>query len=489
MSSSILARLAACLAVAAVASCTVGPNYVRPSVAVPQNFKEAKGWKPAEPREAASGQPWWSVYDDPTLDALERQVDLSNQTLKSSEAAYRVATALVAEARAGFFPTINLSGSATRTGRGAGTTSSSGFSGRAGEQNSFDTAAQASWVPDIWGSIRRAVESDVANAQASAADLAAAQLSVQASLAVDYFDLRISDDVKRLLDATVAAYTRSLQIAQNRYAAGVAARTDVASAQAQLENARAQAIAVGVQRAEFEHAIAVLIGKPPADFSLKPAERNYTVPIEPPGLPSALLERNPTIAAAERAMAAANARIGVAEAGYFPTVTLGASYGQTSSLLNKLFTAASSLWSFGLSDVTLPIFNGGLTSAQVAAARATYDQTVANYRQTVLTTFQQVEDQLAASRILARQAGVQAAAVAAAQQAETFALNQYRAGTVDYTTVVTAQATALASEETALNILQSRLGASVGLIEALGGGWDSQELPAREQIIHPPHLG
>ncbi len=489
MSPSILARLAACVAVAAVASCTVGPNYVRPSVAVPQNFKEAKGWKPAEPREAASGQPWWSVYNDPTLDALERQVDISNQTLKSSEAAYRVATALVAEARAGFFPNVNLSGTATRAGRGTGTTSGSNFSGRAGVQNSFDTTAQASWAPDIWGSIRRAVESDVANAQASAADLAAARLSLQATLAVDYFDLRISDDVKRLLDATVAAYTRSLQIAKNRYAAGVAARTDVAAAQAQLENARAQAIAVGVQRAEFEHAIAVLIGKPPADFSLKPAERNYAVPIEPPGLPSALLERNPTIAAAERAMAAANAKIGVAEAGYFPTVTLGASYGQTSSFLNKLFTAASSLWSFGLSDVTLPIFNGGLTAAQVAAARATYDQTVANYRQTVLTTFQQVEDQLAASRILARQAGVQAAAVTAAQQAETFALNQYRAGTVDYTTVVTAQATALASEETALNILQSRLAASVDLIEALGGGWDSQELPAREQIIHPPRLG
>lgn len=472
--------LLAAAAVIALAACTIGPNYHRPIAAVPANYKEAKGWKPAAPQAAASGEAWWSAYHDPTLDGLERQIDISNQTLKSSEAAYRAAVAIVAEARAGYFPTLDASGSATRSGANGGSVSSSRSgitSSRGFVENSFAAQAMASWVPDIWGSIRRTVESNAATAQATAADLAAARLSLQATLAVDYFELRIADDVKRLLDATVVAYTRSLQITENKYKAGTTALTDVATAQAQLENARAQSIAVGVQRAELEHAIAVLIGEPPGDFAITPAKLDYTVPIMPPGLPSTLLERNPTIAAAERAMAAANARIGIAEAGYFPTVTLGASYGQSSSLLHSLFTAASSLWSFGLSDVSLPIFNGGLTAAEVEAARATYDEEVANYRETVLTAFQQVEDQLAASRILAQQGDVQALAVRAAEQAETLALNQYRAGTIDYTTVATAQANALSNEESALTVLQDRLVASVDLTEALGGGWDSRDLP------------
>jgi NodT family efflux transporter outer membrane factor (OMF) lipoprotein len=253
-------------------------------------------------------------------------------------------------------------------------------------------------------------------------------------------------------------------------------------ATAQLENTRAQQIATGVQRAEFEHAIAVLIGKPPAEFSLPVAKLPDAVPVMPPDLPSALLERNPTIAANERAMAAANARIGVAIAGYFPNITLGASYGQQSSFLHSLFTAASSLWSFGLTNVSLPVFNGGLTSAQVAAARASYDEAVATYRQSVLVAFQQVEDELAASRILERQATVQDRAVAAAREAEQLALNQYRAGTVDFTTVITAQATALSNEVTAVNLHQTRLVASIALIEALGGGWDSRQLPSGDQV-------
>lgn len=477
-------RIAACLAVVALAACSVGPDYKRPSAIVAANFKEAEGWKPAEPKEAASGEAWWSVYNDPALDALERQVEISNQTLKSAEAAYRTAQAIVGEGRAGYFPTLDLNGSATRTGRGAGagTSSNSNFSSRASVQNSFSATAQASWVLDIWGSIRRTVESDIANAQASAANLAAARLAAQATLADDYFQLRIADEIKRLLDSTVEAFTRSLQIVQNRYGVGTAARTDIASAQAQLENARAQSIAIGIQRAQFEHAVAVLTGKAPGDFAVEPATLANAMPIMPPGLPSALLERNPTIAQAERNMAAANARIGVAIAGYFPTVTLGASYGQNSSMLNKLFTAGSSLWSFGLANVTLPIFTGGLTTAQVAAARATYDQSVAEYRQAVLTAFQQVEDQLAASRILTQQAEVQARAVQAAQEAERLTLNQYRAGTVDYTAVITAQANALSNEQTALTILQSRYVASVNLIEALGGGWDTTQLPRDEQV-------
>ncbi len=481
-------RLAACLSVSTLAACALGPDYQKPAAPVPEKYKEAEGWKPAEPKEAASDQPWWSVFGDPALDGLERQVNISNETLKSSEAAYRTAVAIVDEARAGYYPTLDLSGSGTRNGRGAGTsTSSSGFSSsRASVSNSFSAAAGAAWVPDLWGSIRRTVESDVANAQASAADLAAARLSAQGTLAADYVQLRIADEVKRLLDDTVDAYTRSLQIVQNRYNVGTAARTDIASAQAQLENTRAQAIAATIPRAQFEHAIAVLIGKTPAELTIEPVRIANAVPIAPSGLPSALLERNPAIAASERAMAASNARIGVAIAGYFPTVTLGASYSQSSTMLHTLFTAASSLWSFGLTNVSLPIFNGGLTAAQVAAARATYDQTVAEYRQSVLTAFQQVEDQLAASRLLEQQAEVQARAVQAAEEAERLTLNQYRAGTVDYTAVITAQATSLASQEAALNILQSRLLAGVALIEALGGGWNTTQLPTRDQVENPP---
>ncbi len=378
---------------------------------MPANYKELDGWKPATPKEAASGEPWWSIYSDPVLDGLEHQIDISNQTLKANEAAYREAQAIVAEARAGFFPSFDLNGSAIRSGNGGGGSSSSRSSsssvsrgGGGVAQNSFGVSAQASWAPDIWGSVRRTVESDVANAQASAADLAAARLSAQATLAADYFQLRVEDELAQLLSDEVDAFSRSLQITQNRYNVGTAAKTDVMSATAQLENARAQRVATGVLRAQFEHAIAVLIGKPPAEFALAPAKLPQAIPVTPPALPSELLERNPTIAASERAMAAANAKIGVAIAGYFPNITLGGSYGQQSSFLHTLLTAANSVWSFGLTNVTLPIFNGGLTSAQVAASRAAYDQTVAQYRQAVLVGFQQVEDELSASRILEQQA-------------------------------------------------------------------------------------
>jgi NodT family efflux transporter outer membrane factor (OMF) lipoprotein len=476
-----------------LAACAVGPDYKTPPAPMTATYKEIDGWKPATPRQVASGEPWWSIYGDPVLDGLERQIDISNQTLKANEAAYRQAQAIVAEARAGFFPSFDLTGSAIRSGSGGGSGginggrggASSGFSGSRGggfAANSFQVSAEASWAPDIWGSIRRTVESDVATAQATAADLAAARLLAQATLAADYFPLRVEDELAQLLSDEVNAFSRSLQITQNRYSVGTAAKTDVMSATAQLENARAQQIATGVLRAEFEHAIAVLVGKPPAEFSIASAKLGPAIPVAPPDLPSVLLERNPSIAANERAVAAANARIGVAVAGYFPNITLGGSYGQQSSLLNKLFSAANSIWSFGLTNITLPIFNGGLTSAQVAAARATYDETVANYRQSVLVSFQQVEDQLAASRILEQQATVQDRAVAAAREAERLALNQYRAGTVDYTTVITAQATALSNEETAVNLHQTRLVASVDLVQALGGGWNSQQLPTVDKV-------
>ncbi|HEX4195102.1 MAG TPA: efflux transporter outer membrane subunit [Stellaceae bacterium] len=488
--------LASC-ALIGLAACTVGPDYEKPAAPVPATYKEVDGWKPATPKQAASGEPWWSIYSDPVLDGLEHQIDISNQTLQASAAAYRLSQALVAEARAGFFPTFDLTGSATRSGSGGGTGGSSsrggssssgssgGFSGgsRGGvAQNSFQADADASWAPDIWGAVRRTVESDVASAQQSAANLAAARLSAQSALAADYFQLRVEDELAQLLNDETDAFSRSLQITENRYKVGTAAKTDVMSATAQLENARAQQIATGVLRAEFEHAIAVLVGKPPAEFSIAAAKLPAAIPIAPADLPSQLLERNPTVAANERAMASANARIGVAVAGYFPNIQLGASYGQQSSMLHTLFTAANSLWSFGLTNISLPIFNGGLTSAQVAAARATYDEIVADYRQAVLVAFQQVEDELAASRILEQQAMVQDRAVAAAREAERLALNQYRAGTVDFTTVITAQATALSNEETAVNLHQTRLVASVNLVEALGGGWNSQQLPSVDEV-------
>ncbi len=451
--------------VASLAACEVGPDYKRPAAEVPPAYKESQGWKIGEPQQAGSDQAWWSIYNDAPLDELEKQIDISNQNLKSSEAAYRQAVALVGEARANFFPTLTLGASVQRAQQ------------QSHVQTLYAGSVGASWEIDIWGRIRREVESTSANAQASAADLAAARLSAQAALAADYFDLRVEDELKRLLDATVVAFAHSLQITQNKYDAGVAAETDVASARTQLESTRAQAINVGVLRSQLEHAIAVLTGKPPADFTLAPAPVVVAdVPVTPPGLPSGLLERRPDIAAAERQMAAANAQIGVAVAAYYPTISLSGSYGLASTALSALFSPESVVWAVG-PQLAATLYEGGLRAAQVEAARATYDQTVALYRQTVLTAFQQVEDQLAALRILAQQAVVQDDAVNAAAEAERLTLNQYEAGTVDYTSVITAQANALSNRQTALGILQSRITASVALVTALGGGWDVNQLP------------
>jgi NodT family efflux transporter outer membrane factor (OMF) lipoprotein len=467
---------------AALAACEVGPDYERPLAATPVSYKEIDGWKPGTPSDLVNRGPWWSIYDDPLLDQLERQVDISNQNLKAAEAAYREARAIVAEARAGLFPTLSVNASAQRSGQGAGASSSSSTFARGGRvQNQFNTTASASWDIDVWGRIRRTIESDVANAQASAADLAAARLSAQALLATNYLQLRIADELKRLLDDTTVAFGRSLQITENRYRGGIAARSDVASARAQYEQTRAQAINVGVQRAAFEHAIAVLIGKPPAELTISAAKFTPVVPVAPPGLPSTLLERRPDIAGAERRVAAANAQIGVAVAAYYPDLTLSASYGVVSSAIDTLFRAANGVWAVG-PQLAQTVFDAGLRSAQVEAARAFYEQDVANYRQTVLTAFQQVEDQLAALRILEQQAEVQNAAVTAAQEAERLIFNQYTAGTVAYTNVITAQTVALSNRQTALNILQNRLVASVSLLQALGGGWDAAQLPSDAQV-------
>jgi len=470
-----LRRVALAFVLAPLAACEVGPDYVRPTAPTPVAYKEIDGWKPSEPQVAASGTAWWTIYNDPLLDDLEKQIDISNQTLKASEAAFRQASALVQEARAAFFPTVALDASAVRSGAGGGQT------GRATIKTQFAVTGDLSWEIDVWGRIRRTVEASYASAEASAADLAAARLSAQSALAADYLALRISDELKRLLDATADADAKALQITRNRYNQGTAARSDVAQALAQVEGVKAQAINVGVQRAQLEHAIAVLIGKPPAEFSIAPTPLELRVPVVPPGVPSTLLERRPDIAASERSAAAANAQIGVAIAAYYPAITLSASYGFVGSAIQTLIRASNAVWSVG-PQLAETVFDAGMRSAQVAAARASYDQAIANYRQTVLAAFQQVEDELAALRILEQQAEVQDRAVRASEEAEALILNQYKAGTVAYTSVITAQTVSLGNKQTALSILQSRLSASIVLIEALGGGWTAADLPSHDQI-------
>jgi len=453
-----------------LAGCTVGPDYSKPEAPVTASYKELKDWKVATPREAGANQAWWSVYDDAVLDGLEKQVAVSNQNLKAAEAAYRQAAAVIEQARASYFPTLAATGTGQRSGPLA-------HSKTGGTANAFGATATGSWDLDLWGKISRTVEGDIATAQASAADIAAARLSAQSQLATAYFQLRAVDEQKRLLEAAVKAYTEALKITQNQFAVGVAAQSDVLSAKTQLEQTQSQAVNTGVQRAQLEHAIAVLIGKPPADLSIvvQPTLTDK-VPVIPAGVPSALLERRPDIAAAERQMAAANAQIGVAVAAYYPDVSLSASLGVASAMIGNLFTASSALWSIG-GQVAETIFDAGARAAVVEEARATYDQNVANYRQTVLTAFQGVEDQLASLRILEQQAAIEDQTVKDAREAERLMLNRYLAGNVPYTSVITAQQTALTNEESALTILENRLTASVALIQDLGGGWNAAELP------------
>ncbi len=476
----------------AVAACTVGPDYQRPAAPVPAAYKEASAtptaqplanWQVARPADAIDRGAWWSVYRDPALDGLERQIDISNQNLKAAEAAFRQAEAIVAQARAGFFPTATINAQAQRSrtsGGRVGTTGvSGGNTGRIG--NLFSISAAASWVPDLWGKVSRTVEGNVATAQADASDVANARLAAQGQLASDYMQLRVTDELKRLLDAAVAAYGESLRITENQYNAGIAAASDVAQARTQLESTQAQAIATGILRAQLEHAIAVLIGKPPADLTIAPVASVPALPDIPAGLPSTLLERRPDIAAAERRMATANAQIGVAEAAFFPTVTLSADYGVSAAMIGTLFNTASRMWSVG-ATIAQTVFDAGARHALVEQDRALLDAAIADYRQVVLSGFQQVEDELAALRILAEQAAAEDIAVASSREAERIITNQYKAGTVAYTSVVVAQTTALTNAQAALTVRQSRLVASVALIEALGGGWDASQVPSREQI-------
>jgi NodT family efflux transporter outer membrane factor (OMF) lipoprotein len=491
--------IAMTLAVSTLGACAMGPDYERPTSSVAQTYKELADWKVAEPRDGEERGPWWTAFDDPVLDALVQRVEVSNQTLAANEAAFRQARAVVEQTRSQLYPTLSANASVRRTGRGSGSGSGGfgNFSGTgtdtlldgntnavafssAGVSNNPQTRYQpsltASWDLDVWGRIRRTIESDVASAQASAADLAAAKLSAQAELATDYFQLRAADEQKQLLEYSAAAYERSLRITQNQYQWGIATRGDVAQAETQLESTRAQAIGVSIQRAQFEHAIAVLAGMPPADLSIAPAELGLVPPPVPAGLPSVLLERRPDVAAAERRVAAASAQIGVAEAAYFPDITLTSSVGYATTALGSLFDSSNFAWSLGVA-LAETVFDAGSRSAVVAQARAGYDQAIANYRQTALASFQDVEDQLASLRILEQQAAVQERAVAAAREAERLQLNQYKAGTVDYTSVVTAQQAALSNEQTALTIRQNRFASTVALIRALGGGWSDEEIP------------
>jgi NodT family efflux transporter outer membrane factor (OMF) lipoprotein len=476
----------------ALSACTVGPDYQRPAAAVPAAYKEAPkmeaNWQVARPSDAIDRGAWWSIYHDPVLDGLERQIAISNQNLKAAEATFRQAEAIVAQARAGFFPTAQINAAATRSrgsgGGGGGGASAGTSTGRGGSgtiANFFSTTGSASWIPDLWGKVRRTLEGDVATAQADASDVANARLAAQGQLASDYMQLRVADELKRLLDAAVKAYSESLRISQNQYDAGIAAASDVAQARTQLESTRAQAIATGVLRAQLEHAIAVLIGKPPAELTIAAVASLPALPGIPPELPSALLERRPDIASAERRMAAANAQIGVAEAAFFPAVTLSADAGSAAATLAKLLSASSRIWSFG-STLVETIFDAGARHALVEQDRAAFDATVADYRQAVLTGFQQVEDELSGLRILAEQAAAEDIAVASSREAERIIGNQYKAGTVAYTAVVVAQTAALTNAEAALTVRQSRLVASVALIQALGGGWDAAQMPDRERI-------
>jgi NodT family efflux transporter outer membrane factor (OMF) lipoprotein len=447
---------------ALLGACTVGPDYERPDAPVPVAYKEAwkpgpieKGWSPGRPAEAIDRGRWWSIYHDPVLDRLERQIDVSNQNLKAAEAAFREAEATVAAARAQFFPTQRLTGSAARTRSSGNAAPQAGFGGGISSQYIAETTA--SWVPDIWGSVRRTVESNISSAQASAATLANARLSAQGTLATAYVELRVADELSRLLAASVKAFAQALQIVKNQRAGGTTDQSAVDQAQAQLDATRAQLIAVGVTRAQLEHSIAVLIGKPPAELTIAPTQAMLDVPLIPFEVPSALLQRRPDIAASERDMQAANAVIGVDAASFYPTLTLSADTGVEAEMFRKLFTASSRIWSIG-STAAETIFDG------------------------VLTAFQQVEDELVAERVLAEQAVAQDSAVKAARSAEATINNQYLAGTQAYTAVIVAENTALADAETALNIRQSRLVASVALIEALGGGWDASQIPTPDKI-------
>jgi NodT family efflux transporter outer membrane factor (OMF) lipoprotein len=466
-----------CLVLTSTA-CTVGPKYQRPEARVPTAYKElppasfkaADGWKVAQPNDEAPRGKWWEVFQAPELNALQEQVDISNQTLAVAEAQLRGARAAIGVARAALFPTVTGTASAIGAHQSENRPGVTDPSSKT--RSDYLLSLEASYEFDVWGRIRRSVEASTASAQASAADLETARLSIHAELAVNYFALRGLDAQRQLLEFAITAFEKALELTTNRYNAGIASQIEVLQARTQLENTRAQAIEVGVQRALFEHAIAILLGKPPADFSLPQSPIAVLPPAIPIGLPSELLERRPDIAAAERRMAAANAQIGIAQAAFYPTVTLRSIVGLESSSLTNLFSWPSALWSLGASVVEI-VFDGGRRHAVTEQTRAAYDATVAIYRQTVLTAFQGVEDTLSTLRILEEQAVQQAKAVQAAEAALLLAINRYKGGISTYLEVVVVQSAALTAQRVALDLLTRRMTATVLLIRALGGMWEA----------------
>lgn len=475
-------RLAGSALVVLLAGCAaVGPDYVRPAMDIPPAYKEAGLWKTAAPQSIDSQQPWWQAYGDSVLNGLMVQTNQANQNIAQAEAQYRQARALSDVTRAGLWPTLGVNAGVTRA-----LTNSSSIK----EGTYPSVGVGASWEPDLWGGVRRAVEAGNAGAQASADDLAAARLSIQGALAQDYLQLRVTDVLIRLYAVTAEAYTRALKLAQNQYAVGVALRSDVALAESQLKTAQAQGVDLQAQRSQLEHAIATLIGKSPAAFALQQAvgtmdQLAARVPAIPAGVPSELLERRPDVAGAERRVAIANANIGVARAAYFPSLMLSASGGFSSAGFATLFDTPSRVWSLGAA-VAQTLFDGGLRKARNEQALAAYDVSVAQYKQTVLNSLQQVEDNLALLRVLDHEVVLQDQAVQASQLAERLALAQYRAGTASYLSVVTAQTLSLTNQRGAVQLRGRQLAASVALITATGGGWDAAPANGAPLASTPP---
>jgi NodT family efflux transporter outer membrane factor (OMF) lipoprotein len=477
-------RLVVLAVVLSAIGCTVGPTYHRPAIAGVPAFKEAPpaGWKEAQPNEAIPRGRWWEMYNDPQLNELASKVELTNQNVIAAMARYRQAHDQVRIARAALFPTVTATPTVLFT-RGSSTSSRGQLitdntsSNGAGSRVNYTMPVDISYQADIWGSIRRSVAANADLAQASAADLENAKLAFQAQLAQIYFELHGLDADADLLRRTVMLYEQSLQLTEDRFAAGIASGADVAQAKTQLESTRAQLVDVGVGRAQFEHAIATLIGETPATVSIAPKLVTTPPPVIPLGLPSTLMERRPDVTATERAVAAANEQIGVAKAAYFPVLTLSGTGGFVATNLAQLFTLPSRFWAVG-PQLAATLFDGGRRHAQVELSEAAYDESVANYRQTVLTAFQQVEDQLSSLRILEQESATEAEAVKAAQESVDIVTLQYTAGTTDYLQVIVSQAALLQSQRQMIDILTRRLTASVLLIEALGGGWDASQLPA-----------
>jgi NodT family efflux transporter outer membrane factor (OMF) lipoprotein len=480
-------------------ACMVGPDYVTPTTPTPTAYKEAGPWKPAKPKDDMIRGPWWEIYHDSHLNALEAKVNISNQNVIQAEAQFREAAAAVKVANAGLFPTITAnpaytasqsSQSLTRGGGGGGgnvgsTGGSSGSGGKSGVDSLYNLPLEASYMVDVWGQVRRTIEQNSTAAQASYANLENARLSYQATLAQDYFSLRGIDAQQQLLKTTVVSYQKYLVLTTNRYNAGIASKGDVAQATTQIDNANAQLIDLGVARAQYEHAIATLIGTPASNFSLGALPLEATPPHIPVGLPSTLLERRPDIADAERTVASANASIGVATAAYYPTITLTGQSGLEAVQLSQLFSGPSFFWSVG-PVLAQTLFNGGQTHGQVQEAQANYEAEVAAYRQTVLTAFQQVEDDLSGLRILADESVATGDAVKSSQQSLDIATNLYTAGTDSYLDVIVAQATALSDQIAAIKVQTSRMTTSVLLVEAIGGGWDKSQMPGPAGVADVP---